>query len=247
MLGADDGIVSVASLAMGVIASGASRNAVLAAAIAALVAGAMSMAAGEYVSVSSQRDTELGDLDQEQGELADDPKRETQELAAIYRRRGHTAGLASQVADALMANDALEAHARDELGLSPNTRAHPLQAALFSAASFTMGGALAPRTTGCRTRLNPFRRSDRNGDSRPRRPRSRRRESRRRLTAAGSHTSRIRRYPRDCSNGRRWSPLRSKHRLTRRRCRLHPSPAELSTICSLRALGLHACSSAEDH
>jgi VIT1/CCC1 family predicted Fe2+/Mn2+ transporter len=141
-LGADDGIVSVASLAIGVIASGAARSAVLAAAVAALVAGAMSMAAGEYVSVSSQRDTELGDLAQERGELARDPAGEARELAAIYRRRGLSAGLANQVAAALMAEDPLAAHARDELGLSETTRARPVQAALSSAASFVLGGAL---------------------------------------------------------------------------------------------------------
>jgi VIT1/CCC1 family predicted Fe2+/Mn2+ transporter len=141
-LGADDGIVSVASLAIGVIASGAARSAVLAAAVAALVAGAMSMAAGEYVSVSSQRDTELGDLAQERGELARDPAGEARELAAIYRRRGLSAELAIQVAAALMAEDPLAAHARDELGLSETTRARPVQAALSSAASFVLGGAL---------------------------------------------------------------------------------------------------------
>jgi VIT1/CCC1 family predicted Fe2+/Mn2+ transporter len=142
VLGADDGIVSVASVAIGVIASGATRTAVLAAAVAALVAGAMSMAAGEYVSVSSQRDTEFGDLAQERDELARDPAGEARELAAIYRRRGLSAELADQVAAALMAEDALEAHARDELGLSETTRARPVQAALSSAASFVLGGVL---------------------------------------------------------------------------------------------------------
>jgi VIT1/CCC1 family predicted Fe2+/Mn2+ transporter len=142
VLGADDGIVSVASIAIGVVASGASHTAVLAAAIAALVAGAMSMAAGEYVSVSSQRDTELGDLAQEREELASDPAGEARELAGIYRRRGLSAELADQVAGALMAADALEAHARDELGLSETTRPRPMQAALSSAASFILGGAL---------------------------------------------------------------------------------------------------------
>lgn len=142
MLGADDGIVSVASIAIGVVASGAARNAVLAAAVAALVAGAMSMAAGEYVSVSSQRDTELGDLAQERGELARDPAGEARELAAIYRRRGLSKELANEVAAALMARDPLAAHARDELGLSETTRARPVQAGLSSAASFVLGGAL---------------------------------------------------------------------------------------------------------
>src|SRR5439155_26355708 len=105
VLGADDGIVSVASVAIGVIATGASRTAVLAATVAALVAGTMSMAAGEYVSVSSQRDTELGDLAQERDELAHDPAGETRELAAIYRQRGLSAELAAQVSAALMAAD----------------------------------------------------------------------------------------------------------------------------------------------
>jgi VIT1/CCC1 family predicted Fe2+/Mn2+ transporter len=142
VLGADDGIVSVASIAIGVIASGATRNAVFAAALAALTAGAMSMAAGEYVSVSSQRDTEFGDLAQERDELAHDPAGEARELAAIYRQRGLSAELAKQVAAALMTADALAAHARDELGLSETTRARPSQAALSSAASFILGGTL---------------------------------------------------------------------------------------------------------
>ena len=142
VLGADDGIVSVASIAIGVIAAGATRNAMFAAALAALTAGAMSMAAGEYVSVSSQRDTELADLAQEREELAHDPAGEARELAAIYRQRGLSAELANQVAAALMATDALAAHARDELGLSETTRARPMQAALSSAASFILGGTL---------------------------------------------------------------------------------------------------------
>jgi VIT1/CCC1 family predicted Fe2+/Mn2+ transporter len=141
-LGADDGIVSVASVAIGVIATGAASNAVFAAALAALTAGAMSMAAGEYVSVSSQRDTELGDLAQERDELAHDPAGEARELAAIYRQRGLPAELAGEVATALMAVDPLAAHARDELGLSDMTRPRPMQAALSSAASFILGGAL---------------------------------------------------------------------------------------------------------
>jgi VIT1/CCC1 family predicted Fe2+/Mn2+ transporter len=142
VLGADDGIVSVASVAIGVIATGASRTAVLAATLAALVAGTMSMAAGEYVSVSSQRDTELGDLAQERDELTHDPAGETRELAAIYRQRGLSAELAAQVSAALMAADPLAAHARDELGLSETTRPRPLQAGLSSAASFILGGVL---------------------------------------------------------------------------------------------------------
>jgi VIT1/CCC1 family predicted Fe2+/Mn2+ transporter len=142
VLGADDGIVSVASVAIGVIATGATSSAVFAAALAALTAGAMSMAAGEYVSVSSQRDTELGDLAQERDELASDPAGEARELAGIYRQRGLSADLAGEVAAALMAADPLAAHARDELGLSETTRPRPTQAALSSAASFILGGAL---------------------------------------------------------------------------------------------------------
>ena len=143
VLGADDGIVSVASLSIGVVATGASRTAVLAASVAAVVAGAMSMAAGEYVSVSSQRDTERADLARELVELVDDPAGETRELAAIYRHRGLPAELATQVAIALMAHDPIEAHARDELGLHDQSRARPVQAASSSAASFVIG-ALVP-------------------------------------------------------------------------------------------------------
>jgi VIT1/CCC1 family predicted Fe2+/Mn2+ transporter len=142
VLGADDGIVSVASVAIGVIASGASTKVVVTAALATLVAGAMSMAAGEYVSVSSQRDTERADLDVEREELEASPEAEKRELAAIYVRRGLTKKLAGQVAEALMASDALGAHARDELGFDAATRARPVQAALSSAASFTAGAAL---------------------------------------------------------------------------------------------------------
>src|ERR1700682_2625020 len=142
VLGADDGIVSVASLMIGVIASGASRNAVLTAGAAAVVAGAGSMAAGEYVSVSSQRDTERADLRQERIELSSDPSGETRELAGIYRHRGLSPLLADQVATALMANNAVEAHARDELGLNEAALARPVQAALSSAASFTVGALL---------------------------------------------------------------------------------------------------------
>lgn|GEM_PF-36073 len=143
VLGADDGIVSVASLSIGVVASGASRTAVVAASIAALVAGAMSMAAGEYVSVSSQRDAELADLARERDEIGHDPVGETRELAAIYRHRGLPAELASQVADALMKHDPIEAHARDELGLQEHTRARPVQAALSSAFSFVFGALVS--------------------------------------------------------------------------------------------------------
>ena len=141
VLGANDGIVSVASVALGVIAAGASTSFVLTAALAALVAGAMAMAAGEYVSVSSQRDTERADLEQEKAELKDHPQAEKQELAAIYVKRGLSADLAVQVAAALTASDALGAHARDELGLAA-VRARPVQAAVYSALSFTAGAVL---------------------------------------------------------------------------------------------------------
>jgi VIT1/CCC1 family predicted Fe2+/Mn2+ transporter len=142
VLGADDGIVSVASLAIGVVASGASHTSVVTAAGAALVAGAMSMAAGEYVSVSSQSDIASADLARERVELATDPVGELSELAAIYVQRGVPAGLARSVATALMARDPLAAHARDELGLTDEGRARPVQAALSSAASFALGAAL---------------------------------------------------------------------------------------------------------
>ena len=142
VLGADDGIVSVASLMIGVIASGASRATILTAAAAALVAGAMSMAAGEYVSVSSQRDTERADLSLERQELKEDPEGEIRELAAIYKSRGLSAELAHQVAVELSKHDALSTHARDELGLDQDMLARPVQAALSSAASFTVGAIL---------------------------------------------------------------------------------------------------------
>lgn len=141
VLGANDGIVSVASVAIGVIASGASTSFVLTAAIAALVAGAMAMAAGEYVSVSSQRDTERADLNQERGELQAHPEVEKQELAAIYINRGLSKVLANEVAEALTASDALGAHARDELGMAA-ILARPVQAAVYSALSFTAGALL---------------------------------------------------------------------------------------------------------
>jgi len=142
VLGANDGIVSTASLIIGVAAASASQSAVLVAGVAGLVAGAMSMAAGEYVSVSSQSDTERADIARETQELATDIAHETAELAGIYRRRGLDADLAQQVAQQLMAKDALGAHTRDELGISEVTRARPLQAALASAAAFTVGAAL---------------------------------------------------------------------------------------------------------
>ncbi len=142
VLGANDGIVSTASLILGVAAAGASASTILIAGVAGLVAGAMSMAAGEYVSVSSQSDTEQADLARETKELATDPHHEHQELAAIYVARGLDATLAAQVATQLTAHDALGAHARDELGISEMMTARPLQAALASAATFAVGAAL---------------------------------------------------------------------------------------------------------
>lgn len=142
VLGANDGIVSTASLVIGVAAAGADRGAVLIAGIAGLVAGAMSMAAGEYVSVSSQADTERSDLARERKELETDADAEHQELAAIYVGRGLEPNLAAEVATQLTAKDALGAHARDELGISEHQRARPIQAALSSAAAFAVGAAL---------------------------------------------------------------------------------------------------------
>ena len=142
VLGANDGLISTASLVIGVAASGTGRSAVLVAGVAGLVAGSMSMAAGEYVSVSSQSDTERADLDRERHELATTPDAEKAELVGIYESRGLTSDLARQVADQLMERDALGAHARDELGLSELTAARPLQAALASAGSFAVGAAL---------------------------------------------------------------------------------------------------------
>lgn len=142
VLGANDGIVSTASLILGVAAAGANSQTVLVAGVAGLVAGAMSMAAGEYVSVSSQADTERSDLNRERKELADDPKHEHAELAAIYAKRGLDAELAASVATQLMKHDALGAHARDELGISETLNARPVQAALSSAATFAVGALL---------------------------------------------------------------------------------------------------------
>jgi VIT1/CCC1 family predicted Fe2+/Mn2+ transporter len=142
VLGANDGIVSTASLLIGVAAAGAGRGAMLTAGVAGLAAGAMSMAAGEYVSVSSQADTERSDLARERQELADDPEAEHRELAAIYVGRGLDPRLASEVARQLAAKDALGAHARDELGISEALRARPTQAALASAAAFAAGAVL---------------------------------------------------------------------------------------------------------
>jgi vacuolar iron transporter family protein len=142
VLGANDGILSTSSLVLGVAASGASRSAIVTAGVAGLVAGAGSMAAGEYVSVSSQRDTEDADLRLEARELAEDPEGELAELTAIYEARGLHSELALQVATELMEKDALEAHARDELGLPEDRRARPLQAAGASALSFAVGAVL---------------------------------------------------------------------------------------------------------
>ena len=142
VLGANDGIVSTASLVLGVASAEGSRSAVLIAGVAGLVAGAMSMAAGEYVSVHSQADTEHADLERERGELAAGGPAEHEELAAIYVQRGLTPALAHQVAEQLMAHDALGAHARDELGISAALQARPVQAALTSALTFAVGAAL---------------------------------------------------------------------------------------------------------
>lgn len=142
VLGANDGIVSTASLVVGVAAASAGRSEVLVAGIAGLVAGAMSMAAGEYVSVSSQADVEQADLARERDELKRDHEFEVEELAAIYVARGLEPGLAQQVAGQLMAHDALGAHARDELGITESMAARPIQAAFASAASFTVGAAM---------------------------------------------------------------------------------------------------------
>lgn len=142
VLGANDGIVSTASLVVGVAAAHATRYNILVAGVAGLVAGAMSMAAGEYVSVSSQSDTESADIERERRELATDLESEHKELAAIYMDRGLDAALAKQVAVQLMAHDALGAHARDELGISEILTARPVQAAFASAATFAVGAAM---------------------------------------------------------------------------------------------------------
>jgi len=154
VLGANDGIVSTASLVVGVAAAEAARGQVLLAGVAGLVAGAMSMAAGEYVSVRSQADSEVADLRREQRELERNPEKELQELADIYVSRGLDTSLARQVAEQLSAHDALGAHARDELGLTEVHAARPIQAALASALAFAVGAALplgvamaAPRET----------------------------------------------------------------------------------------------------
>lgn len=142
-MGADDGIVSTASLMLGVLAASASRPAILTAGIAGLAAGALSMAVGEYVSVSSQRDSEKSDIAMERRSLEENPKEELAELAAIYERRGLDKELAGRVARKLHEHDAVAAHARDEIGISEDTMANPLQAALASAVAFSVG-ALVP-------------------------------------------------------------------------------------------------------
>jgi vacuolar iron transporter family protein len=147
VLGANDGIVSTASLIIGVASAHASRSSVLVAGVAGLVAGAMSMAAGEFVSVSSQADTERADLERERHELATQPEAEHAELVKIYMSRGMDRALAEQVATQLMRHDALGVHAREELGITEALRARPLQAALASAASFAVG-ATVPLLTG---------------------------------------------------------------------------------------------------
>jgi VIT1/CCC1 family predicted Fe2+/Mn2+ transporter len=142
VLGANDGIVSTASLIVGVAASQANLSTILVAGVAGLVGGAFSMAAGEYISVSSQADTERADLDVERRELESSPQHELRELAAIYVKRGLDPALASEVAEQLTRHDALGAHARDELGITHELRARPLQAAWSSAAAFSVGAAL---------------------------------------------------------------------------------------------------------
>jgi VIT1/CCC1 family predicted Fe2+/Mn2+ transporter len=141
VLGANDGLISTSSLVVGVAAAAPSRAAILLAAVAGLAAGALSMAAGEYISVSSQADTEQADLARERGELANSPEAERAELAVLYITRGVSRELAIQVADQLMAHDALGAHARDELGIHDKTRARPIQASVASAAAFAVGAA----------------------------------------------------------------------------------------------------------
>jgi vacuolar iron transporter family protein len=142
VLGANDGLVSTASLVLGVAAAGANAKSILLAGVAGLVAGAMSMAAGEYVSVSSQADTERADLNRERQELAASPRGEHKELTSIYVERGLSEELAAEVATQLMAHDALGAHARDELGMTAALTARPVQAAMASAATFAVGASL---------------------------------------------------------------------------------------------------------
>ena len=153
VLGANDGLVSTASLVVGVAAAGSQRPEILVAGLAGLVAGAMSMAAGEYVSVSSQTDAEKADIARETRELKDTPEAELDELTGIYVARGLDQGLARQVAVQLTAKDALGAHARDELGISETVTAHPIQAALVSAATFAVGAVIPLIIRRCRLRL----------------------------------------------------------------------------------------------
>jgi VIT1/CCC1 family predicted Fe2+/Mn2+ transporter len=143
VLGANDGTLSVASLVAGVAAAGAPHGSILLTAVAGMVSGAMAMAAGEYVSVQSQADTEAADIETEKGELENDPESELAELTAIYMRRGLDQPLAQRVAESLMSHDALGTHARDELGITETLRARPVQAALSSALSF-VAGAIVP-------------------------------------------------------------------------------------------------------
>lgn len=147
VLGANDGIISVASLVVGVAAAGATHSSILLTGVAGLVAGAMSMAAGEYVSVQSQADTEGADIDREKRELENEPERELEELTSIYVSRGLDQPLAQRVAEKLMSRDALGAHARDELGITETLRARPVQAALASAISFCVGAIVPIITT----------------------------------------------------------------------------------------------------
>ena len=154
VLGANDGIVSTASLVVGVAASGAERGPVMVAGVAGLVAGAMSMAAGEYVSVSSQADTEAADMAREKAELLAQPAHELDELTGIYVSRGLDEPLARQVAEQLTARDALGAHLRDELGITEHQRARPLQASVSSAATFAVGAAM-PLLIGWVTPMEP--------------------------------------------------------------------------------------------
>jgi len=142
VLGANDGVISISGLIVGVAASGATHASILLTGVAGLAAGALSMAAGEYVSVQSQADTERADLAREKAELREEPERELAELAGIYQDRGLDPGLAVRVAEQLMAKDALGAHARDELGITETLRARPLQAAIASAGSFLVGALL---------------------------------------------------------------------------------------------------------
>ena len=142
MLGADDGLVSTAALLVGLVAAGAAKTALMTAGVAALTAGALSMAIGEYVSVSAQADAEKADITKESGELEENPEQEHAELVGIYEQRGLSHELAMQVATALHAHDALGAHLRDELGHDERTRARPVQAASVSAASFAVGSVL---------------------------------------------------------------------------------------------------------